>query len=371
MKILRQAKFIRENYGKSLISQFYEIALLRFSKNKVGSQEYYEFEAWDDKKFTQKQKLEFVGWRKEEEYGEIINSKIWNVVTSDKLIGYTIFRGMGLPYPSIHAVYHPYGREFSGAVSISDPEKLASYLRNDIKYPFFAKPGHGSSGRNSVACVGYDADSDSLILANNEKMSVADYVQGCHPRRGVYPWEAGFIFQELVRPAAECKAAFGPTAPGLRLITFNQDGRQKLFRAILKIPTGNSMTDNFGRVGEYGTIVAEVDQDSGEIVRALQGIAPNMKSLDVHPDTGAALVGFRIPNWPDYLSVLYYATRAFPGVRLQHWDIAVSDKGPIVYEMNTFGGFGLPQIATRRGFYNEEFSEFMNELARKYPQYRA
>ena len=370
-KFVKYARRVSSECGKGMLAQFLELAILRFSRNQVGAQEYYEFEAFDDKKYSLREKRQFVGWRMEGEYAGRLNARAWDVVTTDKLVAYAIFRGLGLPYPRILAVYQPYGRTFPGAITIREENELARYLRDGIDFPFFSKPAHGSSGRNSVACVAYDAVSDELVLANGEKAGVDDYVARCYPRRGVFPWEAGFIFQELVRPAPECERAFGTMVPGMRLVVLNRDAKPQLFRAILKIPTGKSMTDNFGAVGERGTIVAELDRQSGVIVRAQQGIAPDMVCLEYHPITGHRLLGFQIPNWERCLSLLDCAVRAFPGVRLQHWDIAVSDVGPVIFEMNTSGGFGLPQIATRRGFCDDEFVGFIDELGGRYPQYRA
>lgn len=367
--IWESANRVRSECGKSLFSQFLEILSLRFSKNKVGMEEYYEFMAYDDS-YSSEAKHSFVGWRKESKYGEMLNHRTWNVVTNDKLTAYAIFRGLSLPYPRIMALYHPHGRKFPDAVTITGASDLAAYLRNGIEFPFFSKPGHGASGRNSVACIGYEESSDSLILGNGKKFDVEAFVTACHPRTGVYPWQAGFIFQDMVKPSADIARSLGNFVPGMRLVVFNPDGDPIIHRAILKIPTGDSMTDNFGAVGETGTIVAELDSATGTIIRAQHGIAPNMHPLEVHPGTGAKLIGFQIPDWDRYLEVLFYATKAFPGVRLQHWDIAVSESGPVIFEMNTFGGFGLPQISTRKGFCDDSFRAFLAQLGQQYPAFR-
>lgn len=369
LHFLVYAKQVRDEYKKSIISQVIEMITLRFHENGVGVEEYYEFKAYLDD-LTIDEKRSFVGWRKENRYGEVLNHKSWNVLTNDKLTAYAVFAGLNLPYPKIKAVYHPYGRQFPGAVSISEPSELATYLREGSCFPFFSKPTHGAAGRNSVVCTGYEESSDSLILGNGSKVDVGEYVAACHPRRGVYPWEAGFIFQELVRPSARVAGELGNVVSGVRLVVLNPDGDPTIHRAILKIPTGKSMTDNFGNVGETGAIIAELEAETGTIVSAQHGIAPNMRSLDIHPYTGARLNGFQIPGWHEYLEVLFYAARAFPGVRLQHWDIAVSDSGPVFFEINTFGGFGLPQIATRRGFHDSSFRRFLSKLGEKYPAYK-
>lgn len=369
LHFLAYAKQVRHECKKSITSQIMEMITLRFQQNEVGVDEYYEFKAYLDD-LTKDEKRSFVGWRKETEYGELLNHKSWNVLTNDKLTAYAVFSGLNLPYPKIKAVYHPFGRQFPGAMCMSAPSELVAYLRDGNCFPFFSKPSHGASGRNSVVVIGYEESSDSLILGNGSKVDLGEYVAACHPRRGVYPWEAGFIFQDVVKPSARIAGELGSVVSGMRLVVLNPDGDPIIHRAILKIPTGKSMTDNFGDVGETGAIIAELDANTGTIVSAQHGIAPNMQSVDVHPYTGARLKGFQIPDWHEYLEVLFCAARAFPGVRLQHWDIAVSDSGPVFFELNTFGGFGLPQIATHRGFYDSSFRRFLSKLGQKYPAYK-
>lgn len=368
-RILALAKQVRSSQGKSLFIQALEIIYLHYSRNKLGLEEYYERGAYHRHR-TNKERREFVGSRKEGDYGRSLNHKTWNVVTNDKLTAHAIFSGLNIPHPKIKAIYHPYGREYPGAKSISEPSDLAEYLRSEMEFPFFAKPGHGAGGKGCVACNGYEEAKDSLVLANGTFVRVDDYVAICHPTRGVYPWEAGFIFQELIRPSDEIAELFGPVVPGMRLVVMNPDGPAQIHRAILKIPVANSMTDNFGKTGATGTIVAELNAETGAIIRAQQGAALDITILNRHPQTGADLVGFKIPDWDKYLEVLFRATKAFPGVRLQHWDIAVSNSGPVIYEMNTFGGFGLPQIATGRGFDDNTFREFTAKLVEKYPAYK-
>jgi hypothetical protein len=54
------------------------------------------------------------------------------------------------------------------------------------------------------------------------------------------------------------------------------------------------------------------------------------------------------------------AARAFSGLSMQAWDIAVTPQGPMPLEVNDIGSLFLPQMADQRGLYEAgEFREFI------------
>lgn len=364
---LRLAKAVKADSGKPILSQFFDILRLHFSFHKLGLEEYYELGLYR-KHLTHRDKCEFVGVKKQSHYGKLLNDNRWNVVTSDKLIAHSVFIGLKLPIPELRCVYQPYGRSIDGIKCISRPEDLKTYLREDAIYPFFSKPAHGASGRLTIACTAYDATTDSLLLANNDHLLLSDFVESCFPKRDVFPWEAGYLFQEQLQPDREWRKHFGNIAPGLRVVMLNPDGKPKMFRAVLKIPVGSSMIDNFN-YGETGNIIADLDVSSGEIVKAYRGTPGRMIEIESHPDTNSLLKDYKVPNWDHYLELMRYSSSFFSGLRLQHWDISISDSGPKILELNTFGGFGIIQLASQRGFCDYAFRSFLDELGAKYPKY--
>jgi hypothetical protein len=46
-----------------------------------------------------------------------------------------------------------------------------------------------------------------------------------------------------------------------------------------------------------------------------------------------------------------------PGLRLQHWDIALSVAGPVILEVNVEGSMDLHQLAGARGVWDAELRE--------------
>jgi hypothetical protein len=53
------------------------------------------------------------------------------------------------------------------------------------------------------------------------------------------------------------------------------------------------------------------------------------------------------------------AVSALPGLRLQHWDTALSDAGPVMLEADVERSMDLRQLATARGVWGPEPPEPM------------
>lgn len=110
--------------------------------------------------------------------------------------------------------------------------------------------------------------------------------------------------------------------------------------AMLRVPTRRSD----GRANLHqGALGLALDLDTGEVFRALS----RGQLLTVHPDSGEALLGMRIPSWEDVLETAVRSARAFPlgylGV-----DIVIDAVGrPLVLEVNARPGLEIQNVNGR------------------------
>jgi hypothetical protein len=85
------------------------------------------------------------------------------------------------------------------------------------------------------------------------------------------------------------------------------------------------------------------------------GMDARLGWLDRHLDTGADIVGRKLPQWEELKALAIQAHRAFADRVLVGWDIGVTDQGPLVVEGNSSPDldivqrFGEPACATRFG----------------------
>jgi hypothetical protein len=49
----------------------------------------------------------------------------------------------------------------------------------------------------------------------------------------------------------------------------------------------------------------------------------------------------------------------FPDLGMQAWDIAITDDGPVVLEVNVVGSLFIPQLVTQKGLLQGEFRDFV------------
>src|SRR3546814_4543433 len=91
-----------------------------------------------------------------------------------------------------------------------------------------------------------------------------------------------------------------------------------------------------------------------------------MEEFQQHPATGQQLVGTRLPHWQEVRRVNDACARLFAPVRYQSLDIALTDAGPVVVEVNVGGSFVLPQMASGQGLLtrSEEHTSELPSLMR-------
>ena len=69
-------------------------------------------------------------------------------------------------------------------------------------------------------------------------------------------------------------------------------------------------------------------------------------------------MGLELPFWSELLEINQRAARTFSPIRYQSTDIAITEDGPVVVELNYGGGFDLPQYASGRGILTQEVRNF-------------
>ena len=94
-----------------------------------------------------------------------------------------------------------------------------------------------------------------------------------------------------------------------------------------------------------------------------RGSGRSSANSENHPDTGGRLQDLTIPDWPALIALALQAAAAFPGLRMQAWDIAPTDRGPVLVEVNIGGDFNLPQLAHRTGLMDDRFQAFLAACA--------
>jgi len=212
-------------------------------------------------------------------------------------------------------------------------------------YPVFAKPVTGIRSVGVAGLLRFDAATDSFILQNGQAIAVDDFVREVEAYRA-----SGYLFQEMLQPHDEIAKRCGQRLTTLRLIVGIEENGPALIHALWKVPVGDNPADNFWRPGN---LLGAIDPGTGEVLRAISGVGPDQTEVDTHPDSGERLLGVTLPDWQAALDVCLQASTMFTGLRLQAWDVALTDRGPVLIEVNIGGDFNLPQLALAAGLMDQ------------------
>ncbi len=118
----------------------------------------------------------------------------------------------------------------------------------------------------------------------------------------------------------------------------------------MKIGRAGRCVDN---AGGGGNVDVCVDVATGEIRYAIQFDGwHHVQDIDCHPDSGSPLNGVVIDNWESIKAEVIRFQQAFPYCKVAGWDIAITDEGPVVIEVNDFWD-RTGQFFIRRGWRNE------------------
>jgi hypothetical protein len=337
--------------GKRFTTMMREIMALRSGPGQLTIAEYFYYRLWDTS-LSLEEKTRYVGKKALHGIHLACNDHAWYGVTQDKLLFHAAATGAGLPVPELLAVVHS-NRDAAGKPALVTTEATVSVLRDPALYPFFAKPIAGTYSLGAISADRLDAR-DKVYLADGSDRSTAALAADLTADKG------GMLIQRRLRPAASIARDFGHRLWSIRLLVLLTEDGPQITRAVAKVPAPGNVADNFWRPGN---MIAALNLETGTIERVVRGTGMEMEVDFDHPETGKRMVGNDLPDWAELLDVVQRAAKTFPGVRTQSWDVALTDGGPVLLEVNWGGDLNLAQLAYRRGVLDERYAAHLHANA--------
>ncbi len=337
--------------GKRFTTMMREIMVLRRGPGQLTMAEYFYYRLWD-RPLSLEEKTRYVGKKALHGMHLACNDHAWYGVTQDKLLFHAAATGAGLPVPELLAVVHS-SREAVGKPALATAAATAGLLSDPALYPFFAKPIAGIYSLGAISADRLDARA-TVYLADGSDSSTADLAADLTADKG------GMLIQRRLSPAAGIARDFGNRLWSIRLLVLLAEDGPKITRAVAKIPAPGNVADNFWR---SGNMIAALNLETGTIERVVRGTGMEMDVDFDHPETGKRMVGAVLPDWPALLDVVRRAARTFPGVRTQSWDVALTDGGPVLLEVNWGGDLNLAQLAYGCGVLDQQYAAHLEANA--------
>ncbi|MDX1647015.1 MAG: sugar-transfer associated ATP-grasp domain-containing protein [Longimicrobiales bacterium] len=330
---------------RSLGGLILEMARLTWGAPKIKPEEYFTL-GLHAEHLSREEKATFRGRAAQDRLLKPHTTSLGAGLADDKLRYELLLRGAGLPAPRTRAVIGSAAPPDISSIRSSD--ELEAYLSAPDRYPLFAKPMHGIRSGGTALLRGFDADS-ATVRVGPHRVALQELAAF------LLDAEDAYLLQDLLRPDDRTRAWGGDKLMSTRIVVTTDSRDEVSFHAALaKIPVGSHDVDNFWRAGN---IAAGLDLDSGRIVRAVSMADGLPVELTSHPDTGAELTDLTMPGWSDLKALVAAAAPLFAGLRVQAWDVALADQGPVPLEVNIGGDFSLPQVALGRGIATDAFMQ--------------
>ena len=341
--------------GKGMVAMISEIAKLRLGPGKLRPDEYFMYGLYDDNRFSPEAKRTFMS---QDCY---LLDTPWRTIAKDKPLITAMLQGFGLPVPETQAILHP-TRTFGDAKALRDLDQVGDFLRNDAQYPIFGKPFDSNCSVGTVKINEYDKANDS-VLAGDQWVPVDGFA------KSIEDLGRHYIFQTLLLPHPAITERIGASVSSVRMFVFSDQDGCSLFRAAWKIPASINHADNFWRPGN---MLAGVDVETGKIGRTIvRTESGGIEPIAAHPFTQQPFDGMVFPEWEKMREVVLRAAVNLPTCHFQGWDVALTDRGPILVELEGDGGNPImEQLCFESGLLTERYLDIVKRAEEDEKNYR-
>ncbi len=314
--------------GKSVMRQLWEQLCLAVTHS-ISPDKYYVFELFRDDRRAQANdyilRYELKGglqnlmhFHAKQETGNSTKS-----ILRDKLSFARRCRDAGIDAPIVLLYLDPDGK--------FGPER-----QNDVIFPqadIFIKPAKGKGGRGCEKWVYHEG---RYIGPNGRMLMEAQliaHIVGLANQRGRYLVQECLTNNVLMRDLGELTS--------LRVTSCKtEDGDFEATNATLKLSLSGSGVDNF----HQGGAVAKVDMTTGALGPASDSwVKRPCIWHEHHPVTKARITDRILPYWRDTVRLVEKAHRLFPDRIMLGFDVAITDRGPVVIEGNVQSGCDMIQ----------------------------
>lgn len=297
----------------SIMLDYYKL----YRKQRLQMSEYYEYEF---EKCTKEFRETFLGWTEQGYYLRTLNPVKYYTLARNKYLAHLCLEKAGIPMPELLGYYNPYKTD-----AMTDFSALLIELQEKNKVPFVIKATESSHGEGVyvVDYVSQTKEGTSLHLINGKTIALNE----------VLKHDDELIVESLIKQTKQFNSFNKTSVNTVRFMTtLYPNGEAKVIATWMKFGRLGTYVDN---AGSGGNIDACVNVETGQICKVVefQGFR-STKKINHHPDSGIQLEGTIIENWEEIKSKVIEFQKSFPFVKAVGWDIAITDDGPVVIEVN-------------------------------------
>jgi hypothetical protein len=348
---LKYLEWLREAFasGKSFFGLIGDVARLGWGPGKLQPSEYFLYRLYEDERVPADAKKTFLGTDRLAQLLSALDMP-WPQIANDKPTLTALLAGYGLPIPETQAMRHR-DRTFPGAMSLRTKSDIERFLRKEAVYPIFTKPTNMMCSLGVANIERYDRGADSIVTKRGLRVTISEFADQVEKFA-----EHGYLFQTRLTPHPKIVGVVGDQISTVRMFVLADDDGPTLWRAAWKIPSGESVADNFWR---SGNMLGGLDVETGAVLRVLRRTGIGTERVEKHPKTLTSFQGFKFPHWNEMRDVVMQGAAAVPSCHFQGWDVALTDRGPVLVELEGDGGDPImEQLCFDTGLLQGRYLEF-------------
>lgn len=302
-------------------------------------EEYYEFEF---EKRSEEFRRDFLGLNEQRYYLDLLNPLKYFSLARNKYMAHKMLENTGVRTSELYCYYQPEATYAENTECAGDIDGILRILKTNGTRSCVIKTTESSHGDNVwvIQNIDYQDDDATLTRFDGQQMLLSSVLSN-----------EPLIFESLVHQTEQFAAFNASSVNTVRFMTaLYPDGSAKVISTFIKIGRAGRCVDN---AGGGGNVDVCVDVATGKICHAIQFDGwHRVKEIDSHPDSGNPLNGVVIENWESVKAEVIRFQQAFPYCKVAGWDIAITNEGPVVIEVNDFWD-RTGQFFIRKGWRNE------------------
>jgi hypothetical protein len=258
-----------------------------------------------------------------------INNPMYHKLSQHKVVEKAILSLFKIPTPKFLGFMHSdTGRTCQGE-ALRDARDLAALLETEHPTRVCFKLVEGWSGIGFQAAEVDNSFSPPRLrtLPDCDTLDLEAYV---NVRLQIRSCKSGRFVEEYCRQHPWYQSLNPTSVNTLRVYTIlPADRPAHIIGGYLRIGRTGSIIDNISS----GGIFFPLDPETG-VLKAGRLDSIDAKSYSAHPDTRIHLEGIQLPNWQEVRNLIPRALEAFPNIRFAGLDIAMTEDGPTIIELN-------------------------------------
>lgn len=289
----------------------------------LTTDEYYQFEF---EKRDEDFRKSFLGLNEQRYYLDYLNPIKYYSLARNKYLAHKILEDTGVRKSVLYCYYQPEARYISSNDNASNLDEVLTILKEKNVQSCVIKTTESSHGNNVwvIKSIDYKDNDAMLIRFDGKELSLSSVLS-----------QNALIFESIVKQTNQFASFNESSVNTVRFMTtLWPDGTARIIATFIKIGRAGKCVDN---AGGGGNVDVCVDTETGEVKFAIQYDGwRNIKEIERHPDSGNQLNGIIIENWEAIKEEIKKFQQAFPYCKAAGWDIAITDEGPVVIEVNDF-----------------------------------